>query len=94
MLLLLWISDERSNLSDVDIIAVTIWLQKLTFYCTEKSQTQQKLMRISSTLLWSLINPEDFMCAWLSRQTEDNYSFSTCINLRKKGHSEQLKELL
>ena len=86
-LLLLRFSARRSDLRDVDIIIVAVCPQKPTFHCAEKSQTLQKPMRmtqwISSTLLWSLINPEDFMCAWLCRQTENYYSFFTCVNLRK-----------
>lgn len=88
VLLLLWITEKRFHLSDVDIITVAVCLQKATFYCAEKSQTLQELVRMtqwmSSTLLWSLINLEDSVCAWLCGQTESNYSFFTCASLRRK----------
>lgn len=69
VLLLLWITEKRFHLSDVDNITVAVCLQKASFCCAEKSQSLQELLRMthwmSSTLLWSLINLEDFVCAWL-----------------------------
>lgn len=40
---------------------------------------------MSSTLFWSLINLEDFVCAWLCGQKESNYSFFAYANLRGRS---------
>lgn len=96
VLLLLWITEKRFHLSDVDNITVAVCLQKATFYCAEKSQSLQELLRMthwmSSTLWWSLINLEDFVCAWLC-EGKQLFLFHLCY-FKEKGHFEQQREFL
>lgn len=59
VLLLLWISDKRSNLSDVDIITVAICLQKPTFtLCRKEPDTAETDEDDTVDLLHSVVKSD------------------------------------
>lgn len=82
VLLLLWITEKRFHLSDVDIITVAVCLQKATFYCAEKSQTLQELLRMtqwmSSTLVKSNKPRGLCVCLTLWAERKQLFLFGLC----------------